>query len=157
MGIAGCTEKSPAPLDVGDHFPALTLEDLTNRPVAFPSSLRAEVSLVSIRTLGCRFCVSDFAELEKMSHYYRRDKLDITVINVGFDCKEVEDFLREKTVSFPVLIDPKMQSMHLTHTVILPVSYFLDQNGIIIARLSGGFSLAEVQSLLGEYPHSKGE
>ena len=145
--FAGCTGKA-SQLAAGDRFPALNIEDLTGQAVHLPPQATAEVRLLSIRTIGCRFCASDFAELEKLYHVYSRDKLDILVINVGVEGETVHNFLRNHQVSFPVFIDPKMESMKQTNTVIVPVAYLIGQDGTIVHRLEGGFSAEEIQEIL---------
>nr|MBF0221641.1 TlpA family protein disulfide reductase [Desulfobulbaceae bacterium] len=141
--LTGCTR--PEALGPGATFPALSVENLSGETVAVPAQFSAEMRLISIRTLGCRFCKSDFAEMEKLYQYYDRDKLAIFVINVGFEKKNVADFLRDKTVSFPVLVDKAMESMKLTKTTILPVVYLIDSRDVIIARIQGSFSFEEIR------------
>lgn len=141
--LTGCTK--PEALGPGDTFPAFSVDNLSGEKVAVPAHFTADMRLISIRTLGCRFCKSDFAEMEKLYQYYSRDKLDIFVINVGFEKKSVADFLRDKTISFTMLVDKAMESMKLTKTTILPVVYLIDSRDIIIARIQGSFSFDEIK------------
>ena len=149
--FAGCSDSSSEALNVGAIFPAFTVYDLSGDEVVIASQFTAKTRLISIRTLGCRFCKSDFAELEKLYQYYTRDELNIFVITVGFEKKSVEDFLQDKTVSFELLIDETMQSMKSTKSTILPVVYLVDSDNIIIARIQGGFSFEEIKHDMDSY------
>lgn len=148
MTFLGCKDNPPIPLGVGEMFPNLILANLQGEKVAFPGKTNAKMILVSIRTIGCRFCASDFIELERLYQDYSRDELDVTVINVGAESSSVQRFLAGKDISFAVLIDQEMKSMHQTHTIILPVAYLVDQNSTVLYRLNGSFSAAEITSLM---------
>ncbi len=148
---AGCSDSGSEPLAVGELFPVITVIDLFGNKIEIPSSSNATARLISIRTLGCRFCESDFKELEKLYQHFKRDKLDIIVINVGFDKENAENFLKDKSISFQLLIDETMESMKTTHTSILPVAYLIDSNNKIFCRIQGGFSSEEIKDVIDNF------
>jgi len=142
--LASC--GAPRPLAEGQKFPEIKVYDLRGEPLTLAATGRQR--LVSIRTIGCRYCRADFAELSKISRAYEGKGLVVEVISVGAEDAVVRQFLKGVEHPFAVYTDPEMNATRLTRSLILPVTYLVASDGRVLSRLTGGFSLKEIEALV---------
>ncbi|WJH34515.1 TlpA family protein disulfide reductase [Paenibacillus sp. CC-CFT747] len=63
-----------------------------------------------------------------------KDKLDIYAVNVtkGDNLKEVKEFLDQYPYPFPVLLDKEGKAAELYQVQVIPTSFLVDRNGVIV-------------------------
>ncbi len=147
--FSGCSDRIDSSPHVGEKFPALVLSNLSGNKIAVPGGKKVKKRLVSIRTIGCRFCESDFVELEKLFHLYSGEELEIIAICVGFDRTMIREFLKGKKVSFTVLVDESALTLKKLKTSVLPAVYLLDEENRVTHRILGGLSHVEAEEIIG--------
>lgn len=147
--LTSCSfESKEKTLTVGEKFPSIILPDITGISQQTPDINKSNLLFISIRSIGCQFCETDLKELEKLHSTYNSKELSILSIMVGFEKKSVVRFLKEKPISFQILIDEKSEIMPLIRTPILPVGYLIDSNGIIIFKTQRSLSHIEIKEIV---------
>jgi peroxiredoxin len=75
----------------------------------------------------------------------------ILAINVGEDLAEVEEFLKERNLTFPVLLDISGTVAKKYNIRAIPASYFIDGDGIVRDMQIGAFrNVAEIKDILSQ-------
>lgn len=148
--LSGCSGDKGQGLEVGTQFPSLELLDLEGRRLTLSGPLKAKIRLISIRTIGCRYCESDFAEFEKIFQQFEREALDVVVIGVACEQEVIVSFMKGKKISFQVFVDETMETMRLTNSVILPVAYVVDSQNRILYKVLGALGRREMAEILPE-------
>ena len=66
---------------------------------------------------------------------YKAKGLEILAINIERDAnEEIQDFVKELRLTFPVLLDPDMKVTRKYRLIGLPVSMLIDRQGIIRSK-----------------------
>jgi peroxiredoxin len=101
-------ETSPlAQLPLGHPMPDFTLKDTQGREFTL-SKIVAQKKLVLINfwATWCPPCRLEMPDFEKMYEKNSRRGLLIIAVNEDTEPEKLEDYLKQKPVSFPILIDP---------------------------------------------------
>ena len=134
---APAPEPSSASANVGDAMPAYTAKTLTGAPYELASE-KGSVVLVNVWATWCGPCRFEIPELQKMHDEY--GKRGFKVVGVSVDegeAKEVQQFVTEKKMTYPVVLDPEGRIANLLSTTVLPTSVLLDRHGKIVWREIG--------------------
>jgi len=69
--------------------------------------------------------------------------LAVLTVNLGESPGAVSKFVNDYSLSFPVLIDVNLEAAKHYNVRAIPVTFFIDKNGIIIDRQVGAFASKE--------------
>jgi peroxiredoxin len=114
------------------EHPEFTLKDLSGRSWNF-SDLRGKVVLVNFWATWCPPCRKEMPDLETL--YERFGAKGFVVLGISDeDAAKVGPFIRERKVSFPVLLDPgrKVNEMFVVEGI--PKSFVYDRDGKLVAQ-----------------------
>jgi peroxiredoxin len=109
-----------------------TLKDLSGKSWTF-RELRGKVVLVNFWATWCPPCRKEMPDLETL--YRRFGSKGLVVLGISDeDAAKVEPFIRERKVSFPVLLDPgrKVNDMFVVDG--LPKTLVYDRDGKLVAQ-----------------------
>src|ERR1700690_2791575 len=109
-----------------------TLKDITGKAWTF-SELRGKVVLVNFWATWCPPCRKEMPDLEAL--YERFSAKGLVVLGISDEKgAKVEPFIRERKVSFPVLLDPgrKVNEMFVVEGI--PKSFVYDRGGKLVAQ-----------------------
>ncbi len=109
-----------------------TLKDLSGKSWTF-SELRGKVVLVNFWATWCPPCRKEMPDLETL--YERFGSKGLVVLGISDEeAAKVEPFIRERKVSFPVLLDPgrKVNEMFVVEGI--PKSFVYDRGGKLVAQ-----------------------
>jgi peroxiredoxin len=109
-----------------------TLKDLSGKSWTF-SELRGKVVLVNFWATWCPPCRKEMPDLEKL--YERFGSKGLVVLGISDEeAAKVEPFIRERKVSFPVLLDPgrKVNEMFVVDGI--PKSFVYDRDGKLVTQ-----------------------
>jgi peroxiredoxin len=109
-----------------------TLKDLAGKTWTF-SELRGKVVLVNFWATWCPPCRKEMPDLETL--YERFGSNGLVVLGISDEeAAKVEPFIRERKVSFPVLLDPGRKVNDLFVVEGIPKSFVYDREGKLVAQ-----------------------
>jgi peroxiredoxin len=114
------------------EHPEFTLKDLSGKTWTF-SELRGKVVLVNFWATWCPPCRKEMPDLETL--YGRFAAKGFVVLGISDEeAAKVEPFIRDRKVSFPVLLDPgrKVNEMFVVEGI--PKSFVYDREGKLVAQ-----------------------
>jgi peroxiredoxin len=114
------------------QHPEFTLKDLSGKTWTF-AELRGKVVLVNFWATWCPPCRKEMPDLEALFERFRSKGLVVLGIS-DEEAAKVEPFIRERKVSFPVLLDPgrKVNEMFVVEGI--PKSFVYDREGKLVAQ-----------------------
>jgi peroxiredoxin len=124
-------------LDIGKSAPSFELRDLSGKTRTL-SDYKGSVVLLNFWSTLCAPCTAEMPSLNRL-HMALKDK-GVIVVAVSIDSSDrlVRDFVREKGISFTVLLDTEKEVFFDQYAgPSLPATYLIDGNGIIMEKFSG--------------------
>lgn len=131
----------------GSPAPDFRLPSLTGEEVAL-SSLKGRPVLVNFWATWCPSCVQEVPELEAFYRRHRGEGLVLLAVNVmQRDTPEtIAAFVREKGLTFPVLLDAGSEVSQRYQVAYLPTTYLIDRRGVIRFRYVGPLTTAQLEA-----------
>jgi cytochrome c biogenesis protein CcmG/thiol:disulfide interchange protein DsbE len=134
------TDLSAVPVQVNFTAPELTLTDAQGVSRSL-SDYRGQVVLVNLWATWCPPCKEEMPALQTFYNKHKDKGFTIVAINDGDPTPDVEQFIKDYQLSFPVWLDPKyFATEQAFKTLNLPSSYVIDRNGIIRLSWVGGIN-----------------
>jgi thiol-disulfide isomerase/thioredoxin len=129
--------------------PDFTLTTLANEPVTL-KALHGKPVVLNFWATWCPPCREELPVLE--AGYSRHQAgIHFLAISSGEDQVTVQEFVKEKTMILPVLLDPeKSVSGDLYYVIGLPTTIFIDAEGLIVKRHIGSLDEATLEKYLAE-------
>ncbi len=131
------------PVQVGAPAPDITLAQLENgapgEKIAL-SSLRGHPVILNFWATWCVPCRAEFPAMDaKFREYKDSKKLLVIGVDVGGEpAADIQRFIGETGVSFPVWLDSQDAANRVYHIQALPTTFFIDRNGIVKDIKIGG-------------------
>lgn len=142
--LAGSTSFTPA--DASEHFvralglakprepvtaPVFTLPDLSGRPVSL-KDFRGKVALVNFWATWCIPCQWEMPEMDKLYGTFKNRGFVVLAVSLDQGSpKVVEDFVKERRLTYPVLLDPKAEVARLYGLLGVPGTYLIGSDGML--------------------------
>ena len=129
-------QASPARREAGSELlrpvsepfpaPALALPALDDRLIDL-ESLRGEVVLVNFWATWCPPCVQEIPSLDRLHGRLAPRGFEVLAVDVGETADQARGFLRERPVTFRVLLDPDGDTFKRWKAYAFPTSLLLDR------------------------------
>ena len=120
------------PIAVSD----LELLDLSGRPVRL-RDLRGRVVLLNFWATWCAPCREEMPGLETLARELGPRGLSVVGVNFKESRQEVEAFVQQHKLTFPMLLDSAGQAAKSYQVFALPVSLLVDRRGMIVGTVLG--------------------
>jgi len=114
------------------EHPEFTLKDLSGKSWTF-SGLRGKVVLVNFWATWCPPCRKEMPDLETLFQRFASKGFVVLGISDEEEVK-VEPFIRERRISFPVLLDPGRKANGMFVVEGIPKSFVYDREGKLVAQ-----------------------
>jgi len=128
----------PAQADVlpGDA-PAFSLKNLQGGHSRL-SDYRGQVVLLNFWATWCGPCRAEMPSMEKLWQTYRDQGLVVVAVSTdnGGESR-IKNFARRLELTFPILLDPDSQASDAYQVSGIPVSFLIDRQGRVVARILG--------------------
>lgn len=114
---------------VGNPAPDFTLEDLSGEPVRLADQL-GKVVLINFWATWCGPCRLEMPAFQARAERFA-SQLAILAVNFDEPAEQVQEFVDEFGLTFPVLLDPGAKVQELYRVRGYPTTYVVDSEGII--------------------------
>ena len=146
--VTGCSSPPAQSAYVGSPAPNFKLPNLEGKTV-FLSDLRGEPVMLNFWATGCPPCRAEMPHLQQVYEEWSDKGLVVLAINLGESTPTVKEFVQHYHLSFPVLLDTRGSVAEKYKIRPIPVTYFIDKEGIIQAKIIGAFpSKAAIETQL---------
>ena len=146
--IAGCSSLSTT---VGKRALDFTLPNLEGQSVSL-SDFRGRPVFINFWASWCGYCEAEMPFIQEVfeDKEWADKELVILGVDIGESAATVGSFMEKFGLSFPVLLDAS-QNVALEYNIrSIPISFFIDENGIIQALMVGAFpDTASIENHLG--------
>ncbi|NLG48606.1 MAG: redoxin domain-containing protein [Chloroflexi bacterium] len=121
---------APSVPKVGQEAYDLTLNNLDGEAVTL-SDLRGKKVILIFWASWCGACQLEIAHLVEVYDEYHEDGLEIVAINLLEPPERVEEAVKAWNMSFTVLLDEQGEAARAYYVRPIPMSVFIDEEGII--------------------------
>jgi peroxiredoxin len=111
--------------------PDFTLEALSGERVVLSDVLKKQKVVLVFWATWCPFCVKEMSLLEKF-YQENQDKVVVMGIDVQESKTKIENFVRGKKISYPIVLDSEGKVATLYNAVGVPTIVVVNQDGTII-------------------------
>ncbi len=130
--MAACVPTENAGPVVGAAAPAYGARTLSGDSVSL-ASLRGKVVLLNLWATWCAPCRHETPFLQSL--YEERSPDGLEILGVSMDQRDatdqIEEFVQEYRVTYPILVDPQMRGMDVYRVLGLPASFLVDREGVL--------------------------
>ena len=127
-----------------------TLPNLNNTPIKL-SDYQDKTVFLNFWSMTCNICKDELESIEKLfQEYQNKDVIILTIINLNHDhtsLETVENFIKEKGYTFPVLIDESSEVFNHYYVTSYPNSFIIKDNEIKI-KVPGALSYEDLKSTI---------
>ncbi|MFQ5846892.1 MAG: peroxiredoxin family protein [Candidatus Methylomirabilales bacterium] len=117
---------------VGYLAPDFALPGLDGKMVRLSDFRGKKGVFINFWATWCPPCRLEMPTMEKAYRRYKALGLEILAVSIDAGPKSVvRNFLREFELTFPVLLDPEAEVLHLYRIFSIPASFLIDKKGII--------------------------
>lgn len=148
--VAACSgpgSAAPQGITVGNRARDFHLESLHGEQVSL-SDYKGSVVLVNFWATWCAPCRAEIPDFEAAYQAHKDDDFVVLGINVEESSRDVEAFVRELNVTYPVLLDEQGKVMNEYRGLGLPMSLLVDRDGVIQVRHMGILTANQLQEYL---------
>lgn len=125
--IAGTVEK-PAP--------RFELKNLNGQVISL-SSYEGKPILINFWATWCVPCLQEIPELIRLQESIEKPFTIIGIAVASGDPEDIKEFVKDHKINYSILLDPNQKVYQEYRLFGLPVSFLLDQNGIMVKTYIG--------------------
>lgn len=134
-------------LTIGSPAPDFSLIDTTDRSLSLSEYKGKKAVIINFWASWCIACVSEMPLLQEASQNYK-DKLVVLGVNRQESKNDAIKFAYSLGVSFALLLDSDRSVNDLYQVINLPVTYFVNKDGIITGFKRGELTREELYSYI---------
>jgi peroxiredoxin len=149
----------PSDAKQGPPAPNFTLQGLDGRMVSL-SDYKGKVVFLNIWATWCPPCITETPSIDKLHKIFEDEDFALLAVSIDEGGKKVvENFMKKKKLSFPVLLDPEGSVARLYRTTGVPESFIIRKDGTVDSKVEGAIDwtspkvIKYFQKLIQE-PHS---
>ena len=126
-------------IEIGKSAPDFELTKLDGTNVKL-SDLKGKKVILNFWATWCGPCQQEMPDMEA---FYKEHKENVEILAVNYTPSEkggeekVSNFIKEKGITFPVLLDKNIDVTTAYKVITIPTSYFIDTKGVIQDKFIG--------------------
>jgi peroxiredoxin len=125
--------------------PTLTLTDMQDQTVSL-SDYEGSWVLVNNWATWCPPCRAEMPELNAYYEAHKEEGFVLIGVSSGDTKNQIERFIQEYGLSFPMWQDPTSESLRAFRMDYLPSSFVIDPSGTVRLAWTGAVSLATLEA-----------
>lgn len=129
--------RGEAAFRVGDVPSRVTLSDLRGNSVVIPSDFKGQMVLIHFWASWCPTCHGEMKTLEALYGKYGGKGITPCSIGMGEKKETAVSYLRNMTISYPILLDPGSSTRKPFGIAGIPTCFVLDREGVIRHKILG--------------------
>lgn len=142
--LGGCTKEKAT------HAPDFTLPSLDGNTVTL-SDLNGKPVVLTFWSIYCPACQVQMPYLQNFYNEWSNEEVVLLSVNTGDSAAAVSAFIASSGLTFPVLLDLDKSVAQLYGIPGVPVTFFIDAEGIIQAYKIGSFqSRQQIEDVVAE-------
>jgi peroxiredoxin len=138
------------PIKDNKRAPNFCLEDLKGKKVEL-KHFKGKVVFLNFWATWCGPCKEEMPSMEALYNHFREKDFIFLAVSVDYEgIKPVKEFIEKQRYTFPVLLDPKCETLDLFEVKAIPTTLLIDKKGLIIGKTIGpiDWKRGEVMSIL---------
>ena len=121
----------------GKKAPNFSLEDLKGKKSEL-KHFKGKVIFLNFWATWCGPCKEEMPSMEALYNQFKEKDFVFLTISVDYEgVKPVKEYIDKQRYTFPVLIDPKCETLDLFEVKGIPTTFLIDKKGIMIGRAIG--------------------
>lgn len=135
-------------IEIGKSAPDFKLTKLDGTNVKL-SDLKGKKVILNFWATWCGPCQQEMPDMEA---FYKEHKENVEILAVNYTPSEkgggeekVSNFIKEKGITFPVLLDKNIDVTTAYKVITIPTSYFIDTKGVIQDKFIGPMTQKEME------------
>jgi len=129
MGVVPPRTSEPAP--------DFAVKNLQGKTVHL-SDYKGKVLLINFWATWCGACREEMASMQNLYSELRSDGLEVLAVSIDrWNEDRIQEYVKDKNLTFPVLLDQNQEVRKKYHVMGLPTSYLVDGEGKIRGFASG--------------------
>ena len=121
----------------GRKAPNFRLEDLRGKKVEL-KHFRGKLVLLNFWATWCGPCKEEMPSMEALYNQFKEKDFVFLAISVDYGgVKSVNEFIEKQRYTFPVLIDPKCETLDLFGIKGIPTTLLIDKKGLMVGKTIG--------------------
>lgn len=144
---ASVTQEKVEVLAPGDEAPNFELVDLEGNTHRL-SDYKGEGVLLNFWGTWCPPCKKEFPAIERQYKNFENEGVHVLAINIAQSNLEVQNYINELGLTFPVAIDKNRSVMTTYNVGNLPATILVDKDGVITNIITGEMTEAQIKEHL---------
>lgn len=132
--LTGMAKRPPL---VGGPAPDFQLDTLAGASSAI-SDYRGKVVLLNFWATWCEPCRKEMPEIQAAYEAYQEEGFVVLAVNFGEKADKAAALVKKMGLTFPILLDRDVAVAERHNVVSLPVTFFIDPDGIVKEQVFGG-------------------
>jgi len=150
LGTIISSAECSAPPRIGDEATDFQFQTPEGE-LASLSDFRGQPILLNFWAAWCQPCRIEMPYLQQIYDEWQAEGLVMLAINISEGAEEATSFMENYNLSFPVLLDTNLEVALCYYTISIPMTFFIDEDGIIQYIKVGPFtSQGEIESILNQ-------
>lgn len=116
--------------------PDFTLVDPDGRKISL-KDFRGKVVFLNFWATWCEYCREEMPAMQRLYHEFRGKGFEIVGVNVKDQRAAALAFAKKLGITYPIALDPNGEVGLLYGAFGMPLSYLIDRDGMVLARLFG--------------------
>ena len=125
------------PIKSNKKAPDFSLTDLNGKWVEI-KQLKGKVIFLNFWATWCGPCKEEMPSLEVLHRQFKEKNFVLLTISVDYEgIKPVQEFINKHQYTFPVLLDPKGETLDLFEVKGIPTTFLIDKKGKMVGKAIG--------------------
>lgn len=132
---------------VGSTAPDFVLLDLNGEEYQF-SDYAGKGVFLNFWGTWCEPCKREMPYIERQYQHYKNLGVEVLAVNVGESNIAVENFAKEYGLTFPILLDKKLEVLNAYGVDPLPTTFLIDKNGNVVKIITGSMTERDIRDYM---------